>query len=173
MFKQLLENAAKGEFDVVVVHTLDRWARNQMVLLESQAILARNQVTLVSITEPIDWSTPMGKWMGRSVGNNSELYSDMLSVHVEKGIAGRVDQGLHLGAIPFGYESCWTKVGGERRRICNPEHPGGLHIHPGEGPAVQELFHRYAAGHSTCPMLASWLNGKRFRTRNKKKLLDG
>ncbi len=70
VFKQLLEDAVKGQFDVVVVHTLDRWARNQMVLLESQAILASNQVALVSITEPIDWSTPMGKWMGRSVGNN-------------------------------------------------------------------------------------------------------
>ena len=52
------------EFDVVVVHTLDRWSRNQMVLLESQALLARNQVTLVSITEPIDWATPLGPLRG-------------------------------------------------------------------------------------------------------------
>ena len=173
VFKRLLEDAARGEFDVVVVHTLDRWSRNQMVLLESQAILARNNVTLVSITEPIDWSTPMGKWMGRSVGNNSELYSDMLSVHVEKGITGRIDKGLHLGTIPFGYESCWTRVGGERRRICNPEHPGGVHIHAEEGPAVQELYRRYAAGHSTCPILASWLNGEGFLTKNTKNLPDG
>ena len=81
----------------------------------------------------------MGKYMGRTVGNNSEFYSDMLAVHVEKGITGRIDKGLHLGTIPFGYKSCWTKVGGERRRICNPEHPGGVHIHAEEGPAVQEL----------------------------------
>ncbi len=173
VFQQLLEDAAKRGFDVVVVHTLDRWSRNQMVLLESQAILARNDVTLVSITEPIDWNTPMGKYMGRTVGNNSEFFSDMLAVHVEKGITGRVDKGLHLGAIPFGYESCWTKVGGERRRICNPEHPGGVHIHPEEGPATLELYRRYAAGHSTCPTLASWLNGEGFRTRNNKKLPDG
>ena len=61
VFKQLLDDAAKGEFDAVVVHTLDRWARNQLVLLESQALLANNQVTLVSITEGIDWSTPEGE----------------------------------------------------------------------------------------------------------------
>ncbi len=173
VFKQLLEDAARGEFDVVVVHTLDRWARNQMVFLESHAILTRNHVTLVSITEPIDWSTPMGKWMGRSVGNNSEFYSDMLAVHVEKGITGRVEKGLHLGAIPFGYESCWKKAGGERRRDCNPEHPGGIHIHPEEGPAVQELYRRYATGNTTCPMLANWLNGEGFLTRNTKNLPDG
>ena len=64
-------------------------------------------------------------------------------------------------------------MGGERRRNCNPEHLGGVHIHPEEGPAVQELFQRYAAGHSTCPGLASWLNSEGFRTRNKKKLPDG
>ncbi len=173
VFKQLLEDAARGEFDVVVVHTLDRWSRNQMVLIESQAILANNNVTLVSITEPIDWSTPIGKYMGRTVGNNSELYSDLLSVHVEKGITGRIDKGLHLGAIPFGYESCWARVGGERRRICNPEHQGGVHIHTEEGPAVHELFNRYAGGDSTCPTLASWLNGKDFRTRNTKRLPNG
>ncbi len=55
-------------------------------------------------------------YMGRTVGNNSEFFSDMLAVHVEKGISGRVEKGLHLGAIPFGYESCWTRVGGERQR---------------------------------------------------------
>ena len=27
VFRQLLEDAAKHEFDVVVVHTLDRWSR--------------------------------------------------------------------------------------------------------------------------------------------------
>ena len=115
VFKQLLEDAAKGEFDVVVIHTLDRWARNQMVLLESLAILDKNQVKLVSITEPIDWSTPMGKYMGRTVGNNSEFYSDMLAVHVEKGITGRVEKGLHLGPYPSAMNPVgpkWAASGG-------------------------------------------------------------
>ncbi len=31
VFRQLLEDAAKDEFDIVVVHTLDRWARNLKV----------------------------------------------------------------------------------------------------------------------------------------------
>ena len=78
VFKQLLEDAAKGEFDVVVVHTLDRWSRNARIALESQALLARNQVTLFSITEGIDWSTPEGRMVGRSVGNYGEFFSDLL-----------------------------------------------------------------------------------------------
>jgi len=32
-FRQLLDDASKGQFDVIVVHTLDRWSRNQRVML--------------------------------------------------------------------------------------------------------------------------------------------
>ena len=32
MFRQLLEDARKDQFDIVVVHTLDRWSRNLRVL---------------------------------------------------------------------------------------------------------------------------------------------
>src|ERR671919_604379 len=31
VFRQLLEDASQGQFDVLVLHTLDRWARNQRV----------------------------------------------------------------------------------------------------------------------------------------------
>jgi len=60
-FKKLLDDATKGQFDVVVVHSLDRWARNQRVMLESLTILGKNNVSLVSITENIDYSNPQGK----------------------------------------------------------------------------------------------------------------
>ena len=58
ILRQFLEDAALGKFDVVVVHTLDRWARNLKVLLETVAILNQYGVGLVSITENLDWSTP-------------------------------------------------------------------------------------------------------------------
>ena len=60
-FRQLLDDASKDQFDVVVVHTLDRWSRNQRVMLESFSTLAKHNVSLVSITEQIDYSTPQGK----------------------------------------------------------------------------------------------------------------
>ena len=54
VLKKLLEDAANGDFNVVVVHTLDRWARNTRIALESLATLAKHDVALVSITENID-----------------------------------------------------------------------------------------------------------------------
>src|ERR671915_1438412 len=156
LFRQLLEDAAKGNFDVVVVHTLDRWARNLKVLLESVAILNQHNVALVSITENLDWSTAEGRLVARTLGSFGEFFSDMLATHVKKGISERARQGLHLGGIPFGYQPCWEKVRGERQQKCHSEHPGGLHIHPEEGPAVSELFKRDASGTTTLSPLASW-----------------
>ena len=173
IFRQLLEEAPERQFDVVVVHTLDRWARNLKVLLESVSILDQHNVGLVSITENIDWSTAEGRLVARTLGSFGEFFSDMLATHVKKGISERARQGLHLGAVPFGYLSCWVKVDGERRRICDPEHPGGIHTHPEEGQAVQELFHRYASGLTTLSHLATWLNTQGFRTRNRHKLSPG
>lgn len=54
VFKQLLEEAGTGRFEVVVVHTLDRWSRNLKVTLDSVSVLSRHNVALVSITENLD-----------------------------------------------------------------------------------------------------------------------
>ena len=173
VFRQLLEDTGKGQFDAVVVHTLDRWSRNLRVMLEGFGILARSGVGLVSITENIDYSTPHGKMATQMLGSVAEFFSEALSAHVKKGIDERARQGLHLGSIPFGYESCWQESNGERKLTCKPEHPGGVHVHSKEGPAIRDLFTRYASGTVTLATLASWLNDEGFRTRNTKKLPDG
>ena len=114
VFRQLLEDAVAGKFDVVIVHTLDRWSRSSKVLQESVAKLDQNIVALVSITENLDWSTPEGRLVARTLGNFSELFSDKLAKHTKKGIDERARQGRHLGSLPFGYESCWTNRNGRR-----------------------------------------------------------
>ena len=165
LFQGLLEDAAMIEFDVVVVHTLDRWARNLKVMLETLATLGHHGIGFVSITENLDYSTPHGKLTTQMLGGMAEFFSDMLAVHVKKGIDERARQGKHLGSIPFGYQSCWVENDGERTRICDPEHSGGVHNHHTEGPAVTHLFKSYAAGTTTLATLASWLSDEGFRTR--------
>jgi site-specific DNA recombinase len=172
VFRQLLEDAAKEEFDEVVVHTLDRWSRNLRVMLESLAILAKHNVSLVSITENLDRSSPEGRLTGNLLGTVAEFASESLGRHISKALDQRAHEGKHTGGIPFGYQSCWVEESGGRRARCVPEHPGGIHVHDREGPAVTELFRRYASGTTTLSQLASWLNGEGFRTRNTKKLPD-
>lgn len=118
VFRQLLEDAGRNQFDVVVVHTLDRWARNTRIALESLGSLAQNNVTLVSITENIDYSTAQGKLLTTLLAGFAEYFSDSLSTHIKKGLGERAHQGRHLGGIPFGYQSCWEGPKGSRQLTC-------------------------------------------------------
>ncbi len=170
VFKQLLEDAATGKFDAVVVHTLDRWSRNLVVTLESLKILAQNDVGLISITENIDYSTPQGRLFIQMLGGFAEYFSGSLGTHVSKGQGERARGGRHLGGIPFGYRSCWSGKDGQRVLQCDPEHAGGVHQIEDEGRAVKQLFERYARGNATTASLAIWLNEQGFRTRNTKRL---
>ena len=173
IFRQLLDDAAKLEFDVVIVHTLDRWSRNLRVTLESLKTLSKYNIGLVSITENIDYSSPQGRLFTQMLGSFTEYFSESLGNHVKKGLDQRAFEGKHTGGIPFGYESCWIDGDkGQRIRRCDPEHPGGIHIHEKEGPAVIELFQRYATGATTLSQLATFLNESGFRTRNMHRLPD-
>ena len=167
-FKRLLDDAKLGKFDVVVVHTLDRWARNLKVLLESVAILDQCGVGLVSITENLDWSTAEGRLVARTLGSFSEFFSDKLGTHIKKGVSERAHQGRHLGGVPFGYESCYEKG----QLWCEVEHPGGIHNITKEGQAIVHLFQQCSSGTVALSELASWMNNEKFRTRNTKKLPD-
>ena len=173
VFKRLLDDSSNDLFDVVVVHTMDRWARNLRVQLEAMKVLADNSVAFVSISEAIDYSTPHGKLQMSMLGSFSEYSSDALSAHTKKGVGQRAMQGKHLGPLPFGYDSCWKEEHGEKKRICEPEHPGSVHLVKIEANAVQEMFKRYASGTTSLAELAGWLNDSGFRTRNTKKLPDG
>ena len=106
------------------------------------------------------------------LGSFAEFSSDMLAEHVKKGLRERAIQGRRIEGIPFGYGSCWSKEHGEKKLLCDPEHPGGVHLVGNEAHALRELFRRYAAGDVSCGELASGLNGQGFRTRNTKKLPD-
>ena len=170
MFRQLMEDMEKGEFEIVIVHTIDRWSRNLRVTLESLANLAMYDVALVSIAENIDYSTPQGRLLVQMLGSFAQFFSDMLGTHVSKGLDQRAVEGLHTGGIPFGYQSCWVKEDGERRQICDAQHPGGIHVVPEESEAVAEMFRRYFAGTTTLNELTVWLNDQGLRTRNTRKL---
>jgi DNA invertase Pin-like site-specific DNA recombinase len=172
-FKQLLDDAAKSEFDIAVVHSIDRWSRSQKVSIESLGILGKAGVTLVSISEEVDYTTPQGKFFMGMLSGMAELFSDSVGFHVSKGLKQRAISGRHTGGLPLGYQSCWIEENGERKRLCDPEHPGGIHLIPHEAAAIIHLFTEYADGKTTLAMLAGWMNEQGHRTRNTRKMKDG
>jgi site-specific DNA recombinase len=57
-FKEMIADALAGQFDVLVVHKLDRFARNLRITLEYFDKLSKTGVSFVSISENMDFSTP-------------------------------------------------------------------------------------------------------------------
>ena len=100
----LLASAEQQGFDVVIVHTLDRWARNIRVQSDTLERLGRAGAGFVSIAENQDFTTPHGKLMLTMIGGVSEFFSGQLGVHVSKAKRERATQGLPVGPVPFGYE---------------------------------------------------------------------
>ena len=63
LFQEAISTALAKEYDVLVVHKLDRFARNARVTLEYLDKLDKAGHGFVSISENMDFSTPIGKVM--------------------------------------------------------------------------------------------------------------
>ncbi|MBI4302287.1 MAG: recombinase family protein [Chloroflexi bacterium] len=67
-FTQLLEDAERGIYDVVIVHTIDRWARPDFCAVADARASWKSQRGFFSITENIDYTTPFGKLVLTYIG---------------------------------------------------------------------------------------------------------
>ena len=133
----LLQDAKVGKFDIVVVHTIDRWSRNVGVQRQALQMLGDAKVGFASVTEDFDFTTPSGKLMLTMIGGVAEFFSDQLGVHVAKAQRYRASIGLPLGPIPFGYRT--------------PEAGGVSHPDQAESVAVRRAFEGRASGGSNSP----------------------
>ena len=101
-FKQMMEDAEQGTFDVIVVHKLDRFSRNRRIAFEYFDKISKWNVGFVSISENMDFSTPWGGLALTLLVGLAQFYSDNLGLEVKKGKAERKAQGLYNGLLPFG-----------------------------------------------------------------------
>jgi site-specific DNA recombinase len=101
-FRAMLADAEAGLVDVVLVHKLDRFARNLRVTLETLERLERCRVAFASIAENMDFTSPIGKVILATLAAFAQYYSDNLSWETKKGKQERKEQGLYNGHLPYG-----------------------------------------------------------------------
>ena len=147
-FRQAIDDALAGKYDVLVVHKLDRFSRKLRITLEYLEVLGKAGVGFVSVQEQFDRSTPEGKLMMVLQGALAEFYSDNLSQEVKKGLAERKAQGLYCGALPFG-------VAKGEDRVPVPD--------PASYPGLVKVFDLAAQGKSDSDIAAA-LNIDGYRT---------
>lgn len=103
-FQKMIKDSAKGQFNVIIVWKLDRFARNRYDSAHYKAILRKNGVKVISATEVISEGAE-GIILESVLEGYAEYYSAELS---EKVIRGMTENALKCqyngGFVPVGFK---------------------------------------------------------------------
>ena len=148
-FRQMIEDAAQGRFEAVVVHKLDRFSRDRYDSAFYKRQLRRHGVRLISVLENLD-SSPESIILESVLEGMAEYYSKNLAREVMKGMKENALQCKHTGGTPpLGYD-------------VTPE--GYYTVNEREAEAVRLIFTMYAEGHGYSAILDALAEGG-YRTK--------
>ena len=145
-----------GGIDYVIVHKLDRLARNRADDVEINRAFEEAGVRLVSTSENID-QTPGGMLLHGIMSSIAEFYSRNLANEVIKGMGEKARNGGTLGKAPLGYVNVRARDenGREIRTIALDEE---------RAPLIRLAFTEYATGQWTTKKLAAHLHSHGLTT---------
>jgi site-specific DNA recombinase len=153
--QRLLQFIKEHRVKYVIVHKVDRLARNRtddvLINLELKAAGA----TLVSVSENID-QTPSGLLMHGIMSSIAEFYSRNLATEVIKGCVQKAKNGGTPGKAPLGYLNVRQVVNGLEGRT--------VEVDPVRGPLMAWAFREYATGEWTIRTLLAELTAKGLTT---------
>lgn len=129
----------------LIVHKIDRLARNLADYAAVKARLQKLGIQLVSVTEGMDQG-PSGRLVECIMAAIAEFYSDNLGQEVRKGMQQKLRNGGWPHMAPVGYLN--LRVTGERKTEAV------LVLDPEQAPLVRKAFELYATGDYTVSALA-------------------
>jgi putative DNA-invertase from lambdoid prophage Rac len=95
--EELIKLARQRKLDVIIVWRLDRWGRSLSDLTQSLEELRALKVHFVSVTEGLDFTTPIGRAMAGMLGIFAEFERDVLRERVKAGMEHARAKGKVLG----------------------------------------------------------------------------
>lgn len=98
---QLMRDAKRGRFDIVLVWAFDRMARSVRHLLETLDELNRLNVEFISFRENIDTGGPLGRAIVVIVGAIAELERNLIIERVRAGMRRAKLEGRQIGRRPL------------------------------------------------------------------------
>ncbi|MBM3143337.1 MAG: recombinase family protein, partial [Chloroflexi bacterium] len=101
-FQKMIASARAKEFDIILIHKFDRFARNDYDFITYEKELDDLGIVVESVSEPGDASTPAGYISRRMMQVISSWYSKNLAVEVKKGLIRKVETGGWPKQAPFG-----------------------------------------------------------------------
>ena len=123
--------------DYVIVHKIDRLARNRADDVEITLAIRSAGAKLVSCSENID-ETPSGLLLHAIMSGVAEFYSRNLANEVIKGSVQKARGGGTIGKAPLGYLNV--------RKLQNGREVRTVEVDPLRGPLMKWAFETYATG---------------------------
>ncbi len=149
-FQRMIKDSANKQFDAVIVHKLDRFARNRYDSAFYKNILKKNNVRLISVLENLQ-DNPESVILESVIEGMNEYYSLNLSREVRKGLQENALECKVTGGPPaLGYS-----VDRSTQKYIINEY---------EAEAVRLIFRMYLDGYSYTDIINT-LNNKGYRTR--------
>lgn len=155
--QKMLAYIKEHPVDYVIVHKVDRLARNRLDDAQIHLLIKQAGAELVSTTENID-ETPSGTLLHGIMSSIAEFYSRNLAHEVVKGMEQKAKIGGTPGKAPLGYLNVrvTNNDGREVRTVV---------VDPERAPLITWAFKAYATGDWTLKQLADELERQGLTTR--------
>ena len=138
-FQQMIQDSNARAFNILLVHKLDRFARNRYDSAVYKRELKKNGVTVYSVLENLD-NSPESIMMEAVLEGMSEYYSQNLAREVLKGMRETAIQCRHTGGTPpLGYD-----IDPDTRKLV---------INEDEAETVRLIFGMYSEGYGYSAIL--------------------
>ena len=141
---KMLRYLGETPVNYVIVHKVDRLARNRADDVVITMEIKKSGAALVSCSENID-ETPSGLLLHGIMSSIAEFYSQNLATEVNKGLIQKAETGGTVFKAPIGYRHVRTMENGREKRT--------VEIDPERAPLVKWVFEAYATGEWTFAQL--------------------
>lgn len=148
-----------GDIDAVIVHKVDRLARNMEDHIAIRAAFKRHGVALHSVSENLE-ETASGKLVEGIHALMAEFFSSNLATEVKKGMGQKAKMGGWPHQAPIGYRNVKEYVGGKQVTQIIPD--------PERAPLIRKCFELYATGDWTLNQLLSEMTHRGLRSKTGK-----
>lgn len=148
-FQAMIQECRKKEVQAILVWKTDRFARNTQDSLYYKMKLNKLGIDLISITQPIDTSSPEGNLMYTMLASIDEYYSKNLASNVKRAMNYNASQGLsNGGTAPLGYDII------DRKYFVNKK----------ESEVIKFIYSKYLNGYSYYDIIEQ-CNSKGYHTK--------
>lgn len=108
-YKRLMDDAAKGRVQAVIVWKLDRFGRSVKHLLTALQDLHAYGVAFISVRDHMDFTTPAGRMMVTMLAAIAEFEADLIRERVRTGVEAKIAKTGKWGRRPIEEKLPWDK----------------------------------------------------------------